>query len=66
MFEEVVNVASLYNGGLPKDVEFSSLDGLITYWRFTEGSGTTAVDESGNGNTATLVNTPTWSTDIPR
>ena len=34
-------------------------------WRFEEGSGTTAADSSGNGNTGTLVNGPTWSTDVP-
>lgn len=62
MFNEVVSVASLYNGGLPKDVEFSSLNGLIAYWRFTEGAGVTSVDESANDNTATLINNPTWST----
>jgi hypothetical protein len=27
------------------------------------GSGTTAVDSSGNGNTGNLLNTPTWTTD---
>ena len=29
--------------------------GLIAYWRFNEGSGSVGVDESGNGNSATLV-----------
>ena len=32
--------------------------GLAGYWAFNEGSGTTAADSSGNGNTATLVNGP--------
>ncbi len=31
-------------------------------WGFNEGSGTTTADASGNGNTATLVNGPTWVT----
>jgi len=35
--------------------------GLVGYWTFDEGSGTTASDSSGNGNTATLVNGPTWT-----
>ncbi|MDE1873833.1 MAG: LamG domain-containing protein [Candidatus Micrarchaeota archaeon] len=30
------------------------------YWKFDEGSGTTAYDSSGNGNAATLVNSPEW------
>src|SRR5262249_14832299 len=35
--------------------------GLVAYWKFDEGSGTTASDSSGNGNTGTLVNGPRWS-----
>lgn len=34
--------------------------GLVGYWNFDEGSGTTAADSSGNNNTGTLVNGPTW------
>ncbi|WP_223285596.1 S-layer homology domain-containing protein [Paenibacillus sp. PL91] len=34
---------------------------LEAYWRFNEGSGTTAGDSSGKGNTVTLVNNPTWT-----
>ncbi len=33
--------------------------GLIGWWKFDEGSGTTAGDSSGNGNNGTLVNFPT-------
>ncbi len=36
--------------------------GLVGYWKFSEGSGTTAADSSGNGYTATLVNGITWTT----
>ncbi|MGC8776172.1 MAG: LamG domain-containing protein, partial [Minisyncoccia bacterium] len=36
--------------------------GLVGYWSFDEGSGTTAYDMSGNGNNGTLVNGPTWTT----
>ncbi len=35
-------------------------DGLICALPMSEGSGTTLTDISGNGNDATLVNTPTW------
>jgi len=35
--------------------------GLLGYWKFDEGAGTTAADSSGNGNTGTLVNNPTWT-----
>lgn len=33
---------------------------LMAAWTFDEGSGTTANDTSGNGNTGTLVNGPAW------
>ncbi len=33
---------------------------LAGYWAFNEGSGTTAADSSGSGNTATLVNGVSW------
>ncbi len=36
--------------------------GLVGYWSFNEGSGSIAHDFSGNGNTGTLVNSPTWTT----
>lgn len=35
--------------------------GLVGYWKLNEGSGTTASDSSGNGNTGTLTNGPTWT-----
>jgi hypothetical protein len=34
--------------------------GLVGLWKFDEGSGTTATDSSGNGNTGTLIGSPTW------
>src|SRR3989338_5701162 len=36
--------------------------GLVGYWLFNEGSGTTVQDSSGNSNTGTLVNGPIWVT----
>jgi hypothetical protein len=36
--------------------------GLVGYWQFEEGTGTTTADSSGNNLTGTLVNTPTWVT----
>ena len=36
--------------------------GLVGWWKFDEGSGTTAADASGNGNNGTLVGGPTWTT----
>jgi hypothetical protein len=34
--------------------------GQVSAWGFNEGSGTTTADASGNGNTAGLVNGPSW------
>src|ERR1700722_14900988 len=34
---------------------------LAGYWNLNEGTGTTAADASGSGNTGTLVNSPTWT-----
>ncbi|OHA24320.1 MAG: hypothetical protein A3D50_02195 [Candidatus Taylorbacteria bacterium RIFCSPHIGHO2_02_FULL_44_12] len=36
--------------------------GLIGHWKFDETSGTMASDSSGNNNTGTLTNGPTWTT----
>jgi hypothetical protein len=35
--------------------------GLVGYWSFDEGAGTTAYDASGKGNNGTLVNGPKWT-----
>ncbi|RLC40566.1 MAG: hypothetical protein DRH44_08365, partial [Candidatus Coatesbacteria bacterium] len=35
-------------------------NGLVGYWKFDEGSGTSAYDSSGQGNNGTLVNGPSW------
>jgi hypothetical protein len=63
-------VESVYNGGIKYNHIGES--GLVGYWRFNEGSGTTVTDHSGNGNHGTFGaisgNTtayPTWSTDKP-
>jgi hypothetical protein len=39
-------------------------EGLVGYWNFEEGSGTTAFDQTDNGNNGTI-NGATWSTDVP-
>ena len=38
--------------------------GLVGYWNFEEGSGTTAFDQTSNGNDGTI-NGADWSTDVP-
>lgn len=36
--------------------------GPVAEWKFDENTGTSAFDSSGNGNTGTLTNGPTWAT----
>jgi hypothetical protein len=38
--------------------------GLVGYWTFDEGSGTTAYDSSGRGNNGTLTNNPIWQSSL--
>ena len=64
VFTEVVSATTLYNGGSP--VDLTGITGLIGYYKFEEGSGTSQTfDSSGQGNTGTLNNSPTYSTDTP-
>ena len=55
------NVSSIYNSGIPGDL--SSLSPLLWY-RFEEGSGTTATDSGTGGNNGTISGA-TYSTDVP-
>ena len=55
------NVSSIYNSGVPNDL--SSLSPL-TWYRFEEGSGTTAIDSGTGGNNGTISGA-TYSTDVP-
>ena len=56
IFDEVKDsaawVTSVYNTG-PPDLDLSE-SGLVGYWKFNEGSGTTVKDYSGNGNHGTF------------
>ncbi|MDP3014987.1 MAG: LamG domain-containing protein [bacterium] len=36
--------------------------GMVGYWKFDEGSGTTASDSSGNSKTASFIGSPSWVT----
>jgi subtilisin family serine protease len=44
----------------PSAVPTLDASGLVAYWRFEEGFGNTAGDDSGNGNTGTLIGSPSW------
>jgi hypothetical protein len=53
---------AIYNSGAPNDL--TSLSPL-SWYRFEEGSGTTAIDSGSGGNNGSLTNGPTYSTNIP-
>ena len=57
-----INPIDIYNGGTPTDLTSLS---PIAWYRFEEGSGTTAIDSGTGGNNGTLENSPTYSTDVP-
>ena len=65
------DITAIWNGGVPNDLTDSGsyntdrTGNLVGYWRFEEGTGTDVADSSGNGNNGTLINTPTWDTDVP-
>ena len=70
IFDEVKSIGTLYTGTKPIDLQNES--GLVGYWRFEEGGGTTVEDLSGNGNHGTFAPIsgdttalPTRSTDTP-
>jgi len=48
-------VVTLYNNTQ------QGITGLTAEWKLDDGTGTSAVDSSGNGNTGTLTNGPTWT-----
>ncbi|MCR4284168.1 MAG: fibronectin type III domain-containing protein [Parcubacteria group bacterium] len=49
---------ALFVQGVNADITTS----LLGYWKFDETTGVTAVDNSGGGNTGTLLNSPVWTT----
>jgi len=56
------NVTNIYNSGTPASL--SSLN-PVSWWRFEEGSGTTATDSGTNGLDGTIANGTAYSTDVP-
>ena len=59
------DIATLYNSGVPDDISSFS---PVAHYRMGDndsGTGTTITDQGSGGNDATLVNGPTFSTDVP-
>jgi hypothetical protein len=61
-FDGMIRDVRLYNRPLLSN-ELVQLAGLVGWWRFAEGSGTTAVDSSGMGNNVTLGASAGWTSD---
>ena len=64
------DVTALFNSGTPitptqNSGGYDKSSGLIGYWAFEEGSGTTVADDSTNSNNGGLGNAWSWSTDTP-
>lgn len=58
-------VAATNSSGSSADsaqVTVTPINDLAGWWKFDENTGSSTADSSGNGNTGTLVNTPTWVT----
>jgi hypothetical protein len=54
-----------YSGGFTPSTTLGTDADTVAYWPFTEGSGSTASDASGNNHSLTLEGSPTWSSDHP-
>jgi len=63
-FRTQSDVDIIYNSGTPNDLNSNGLTAPTSWYRFEEGSGTTAIDTNGSNN-GTLINGTTYSTDVP-
>ena len=59
---QLSDAEAIYNNGEPGDL--TSLN-PVSWWRFEEGSGSTATDSGSGGNDGTLVNNTTFEIDVP-
>lgn len=63
-FTGKIDEVRIYNRALsPKEVRdlYNWAPGPVGYWKMDEGMGTSAYDTSGNDNTGTLTNSPSWT-----
>lgn len=64
LFNAVVGISDVYVAN-SEPIDLTSNRFLVAYYKLDEGSGTTAIDSSGNNNNGTLNNNATYSTDVP-
>lgn len=55
---QTIDFPEVISGGVPTISALYSPSALVGYWPLTEGAGSTAVDQSGNGNSGTWNGTP--------
>ena len=60
-FNGSIDDVRIYNRALSQAEITSLAPSYVGYWKFDEGSGASATDWSGFGNTGTLVAAPTWT-----
>ena len=64
IFTRSVPISELFTADR-QPIDLTGSDDLVGYYKCDEGSGVVAADSSGNNNNGDLINTPTWSTDVP-
>jgi len=64
LFTSVKSLSDVYVSG-QEPIDLTNSDNLVAYYKFDEGNGTIGFDGSRSNNNATLVNTPTWSSQVP-
>ena len=64
LFNAVVGISDVYVAN-SEPIDLTSNRFLVAYYKLDEGSGTVAIDSSGNEKNGSLFNNATYSTDVP-
>ena len=64
VFADVIDIGKLFLANR-EPINLTGMARLKGYYQFNSGSGSVAVDSSGNGFNGTLFNTPTWAKGVP-
>ena len=59
------DAATIYNSGVPNDLNDNGLTAPTSWYRFEEGTGTSISDSGSSTNNATIQNSVTFETDVP-
>ena len=62
LFSKIILLMLICHAAFAEDIK----TGLIGWWKLDDGSGTTAADISGQGNTGTLTGGPKWASNCKR